>query len=155
MGERTFRAVVAVEGGKAVLRLPFEPEEAWGARARHDITGTLAGHALRGKVQRDARGAFLALGPTWRRDNGVEVGDDVEVTLRLEGPLVDEMPEDLRAAFAADPVARANFEGLTTFCRKNYMRWIDDAKRPETRARRVAELIPMLLRSAEERIKAP
>ncbi len=151
MNEKTFRTTVSGAGGKAYIELPFDPDEAWGRRARHDITGTVAGHEYRGKVQ-TVEGRFrLSLGPAWLRDKGIGIGDEVEVAIKPEGPQIDLMEPDLVAAFSADPEARAIFEGLTTYCRKNYMRWIGDAKRPETRARRIAEMMAMLHRDAEER----
>ncbi|MCX6361665.1 MAG: YdeI/OmpD-associated family protein [Armatimonadetes bacterium] len=155
MADETFAATVRAVGARAQIVVPFEPDAAWGARARHSVTGSVAGHPFRGKVEASADGPCLYLGPAWRRDNGVEVGDEVEVIIRPEGPQLDTMEPDVAIALAADAEARANFEGLTTFCRKNYMRWIDGAKRPETRARRIAEMLPLLRRSAEERVKAP
>lgn len=50
------------------------------------------------------------------------------------------VPEDLARALAADPVARAYYEALPPSYRKLVLSWIDDAKRSETRARRIAEL---------------
>jgi hypothetical protein len=142
--ERTFRATVTGAGGKAQVALPFDPDEVWGRRARHDLTGDIGGHAFRGKVQITGSGPILSLGPAWRRDAGVGIGDEVLVALRPEGPQVGAMEPDLVAAFAADPEARAIFERMSTSCRKSYMRWVDEAKRPETRARRIGELMQFL-----------
>ena len=43
------------------------------------------------------------------------------------------------------------FESLPTFYRKNFMRWIDSAKRPETRAKHIAEVIETLKAHKRER----
>lgn len=56
--------------------------------------------------------------------------DDVE-DLRI--------PDDLRAAFAAHPGAEANWDALPPSARKQALYWIAQAKRPETRARRILE----------------
>jgi uncharacterized protein YdeI (YjbR/CyaY-like superfamily) len=61
------------------------------------------------------------------------------------------MAADLAAAFDAEPAARRFFESLPTFYRKNFMRWIDQAKRPDTRARRIAETIATLNAGKRER----
>jgi len=151
MQEQTFRATVTGVKGTAFIVLPFDPDEIWGRRARHDLTGTIAGRDYRGKVQRTDHGPILSLGPAWRKDNGVEIGDEVAAVLRPEGPQVSAMEPDLVAAFNADPEARAIFEAMSTFCRKNHMRWVEDAKRPETRARRIAEMMQMLHKDAQER----
>jgi uncharacterized protein YdeI (YjbR/CyaY-like superfamily) len=50
-----------------------------------------------------------------------------------------EVPEDLATACAAYPNARANFDAFPRSARRGILEWIVQAKRPETRARRVAE----------------
>ena len=59
-------------------------------------------------------------------------GAEVEVVLAPEGPGRGTMGKDVDAALDAAPDARAFFESLPTFYRKNYARWLDSAKRPET-----------------------
>jgi len=53
-------------------------------------------------------------------------------------------PKDLQALLAKHAVARANFEGLSFTNRKEYVVWILDAKKPETRAARLAKTVEML-----------
>ena len=50
-----------------------------------------------------------------------------------------ETPSDLEQALAANPAARATFDGFAPGARRDYLEWIIGAKRPETRARRVAQ----------------
>jgi hypothetical protein len=50
-------------------------------------------------------------------------------------------PEDLRAALHAEPDAAATFYGFPPGCRREYVEWVTEAKRPETRARRIAEAV--------------
>jgi uncharacterized protein YdeI (YjbR/CyaY-like superfamily) len=52
-----------------------------------------------------------------------------------------ETPEDLRDALAAAPAARATFEAFPPSCRREYVEWIVEAKRPETRGKRVAQAV--------------
>ena len=80
-----------------------------------------------------------------RKEAGVEAGDTVEVELELDTtPREVEVPEALATALAKDSEARAAFERLAYTHRKEYARWIDEAKRDETRQRRVAETVEML-----------
>jgi hypothetical protein len=155
MQEQAFRAKVTAVSSRAFIVLPFDPDAAWGPRTRHDVTGTIHAHAYRGKVERTDHGAILSLGPTWRKEAGVAVGDEVEAILRPEGPQIGAMEADVVAAFEADPDAKAIFEGLSTFCRKNYMRWVDSAKRPETRSRRISEMMQMLRKEAKKDTRRP
>ena len=133
------------------IRLPFSPDEVWGQRARHDVSGTIAGHSTRGKLTQVDDGFELLLGPSWCRDPRMVAGAEVEVVLAPEGPGRGTMGDDVDAALDAAPDARAFFESLPTFYRKNYARWLDSAKRPETRARRVAEFVELLRAGRRER----
>jgi uncharacterized protein YdeI (YjbR/CyaY-like superfamily) len=56
------------------------------------------------------------------------------------------VPDDLTAALAADPWARANFERLSGQNRYAILYRIHDAKRPQTRARRIGQFVAMLAR---------
>ncbi len=51
------------------------------------------------------------------------------------------MPDDLRAALDAEPKAAATFEGFPPGARRDYLEWITEAKRPETREKRIVQAI--------------
>lgn len=142
---RTFVAAVHTRprGGIAV-RAPFDPSAEWGAKARHDVTGSVAGHKVRGRLTTRDGQHYLELGPAWCRDNQLRDGARVSVALAPEGPQVLSMSSDVADALNAEPEARRFFESLATFYRKGFIRWIEDAKRPETRAKRITETIDAL-----------
>ncbi|HEY0413009.1 MAG TPA: YdeI/OmpD-associated family protein [Allosphingosinicella sp.] len=50
-------------------------------------------------------------------------------------------PDDLATALAAEPQAAATFAGFAPSCRREYVEWVIEAKRPETRAKRVAQAV--------------
>ncbi|MEX2439567.1 MAG: YdeI/OmpD-associated family protein [Actinomycetota bacterium] len=52
-----------------------------------------------------------------------------------------EVPDDLRAALASNRAARTNFSAFRPSVRKQLLYWIASAKRPETRAKRIAETV--------------
>jgi hypothetical protein len=150
--DREFTAVVEGRpGGGVAIKLPFDPSAAWGERERYDLTGTINGHKLHGKLTSRAGGHVLELGPPWCRDATVVVGAQIVVLLAPEGPQLGAMAEDIAAALDAEPAARRFFESLATFYRKNFMRWIEGAKRPETRAKRIAETVATLKSGKRER----
>ena len=100
---------------------------------------------MRGRLQVEADGsARLDLGPAWCRAPQVVAGQRVEVQMALEGPQLDTMDAGLAAALRADPHARRVFEGLPTFDRKNLVRPLDAAKRPETKGRQIAAIMGKL-----------
>jgi hypothetical protein len=141
-----FTALIEKNGAKACISLPFNPNEVWGTKQRHYVRGTINGCMIRSRLDPDAFGIrfSLPLGPAWRRDNQLDAGDEVEVILFPEGPQSEQLAEDISAALAAEPQARMFFDGLATFYRKNYIRWIESAKHPETRAARIEEMILLL-----------
>src|SRR5438270_2373715 len=54
------------------------------------------------------------------------------------------VPTDLRKALAAAPKARAPWSDLTPIARRDFISWIDSAKQPETRRRRIDRACSML-----------
>ncbi len=80
-----------------------------------------------------------------REAAGAQAGDTVRVELELDtAPREVDLPEALAQALVGDPIAGAAFERLAFTHRKEYARWIEDAKREETRDRRVAQALVML-----------
>ena len=61
------------------------------------------------------------------------------------------VPEDLAAALDAVPRARRHFDAFAPSARKGYLHWISTAKRPETRARRVAEVVALAAQGRKSR----
>ncbi len=86
-GPRTFRAKAMVEAsGRIIIAVPFDPAAAWGHRDRYDVTGTIDGRPVRTTVQRGEGPVTIVLGPTSGHRPWISHGDEVEVSLRPEGP---------------------------------------------------------------------
>ena len=151
MATQRFRATVAGAGGSTFINLPFNPDEVWGVKQRHHVAGSVGGCRVRGPLSSASGQYVLPLGAAWRRDNGIEAGAEVEVELTPEGPQTDALAPDVAAALAGAPDARAFFESLATFYRKGYLRWIEGAKRPETREAHIAEMIRLLSAGEKQR----
>ena len=71
--------------------------------------------------------------------------------MRPEGPHSTTMGADVAAAFAEDPPAARFFDSLPSFYRDNHARWIESAKRPETRAKRITEVVDLSRLGKRER----
>ena len=151
MATQRFKTIVAKTGSRTAIPIPFDPNAVWGVKQRHHITGTINGCAVRGSVGSDGSQYFLPLGAAWRRDNGVEAGAEVDVVLAPEGPQADALAADILAALDREPDARTFFESLATFYRNGYVRWIEGAKRPETRSNRIAEMLSLLKAGKKQR----
>ena len=129
---------------RTFIAIPFNPNEVWGVKQRHHITGTVNGYGVRGSLGSDGKQYFLPLGAAWRRDCGLDAGDAVDVVLSPEGPQSESLSTDVAEALDAEPQAKAFFESLATFYRNTYIKWIESAKRPETRTARIQEMIGLL-----------
>lgn len=149
--EQHFEGVIEQTGAQCRVYLPFDPNASWGSRARHDVTGSVNAVPYRGPVKLAEGRAYISLGEAFRRAHGLAPGDSVAVVLALEGPQAANMPEDITAALTGAPAARAFFEGLPTFYRKNYLRWVESARRPETRAKRIQEMLDLLAAGKREK----
>ena len=144
MTTQHFKTMIAKSGTRTFIPIPFNPNEVWGVKQRHHITGTVNGYGVRGSLGSDGTQYFLPLGAAWRRDCGIDAGDQVNVVLSPEGPQSETLSADIADALEAEPQAKAFFESLATFYRNTYIKWIESAKRPETRAVRIKEMIELL-----------
>lgn len=73
------------------------------------------------------------------------IGDTVDITIAVDdAPREVEIPPALAEALDADPVAKTAFDALAYSRRKEYARSVADAKKDETRARRVAAVLSAL-----------
>ena len=148
--------------GRTVIAVPFDPDETWGAKAYHPVGGTIhpvagttCGRRLRGRITPDGDRWVFTINPTWMRDTGVAVGDEVIVELEPEGPQRGDLADDIASALEASPAAAAFFDTLAQFYRKAYLRWIDaTTRRPELRAARIAEVVELLAAGIKERPRA-
>jgi hypothetical protein len=150
---KTFTATVSVSrGGRVVVAVPFDPDEVWGRKPRHHVSGTIAGRKLRAVVEKSDAGHAFTLGPAWSRGCGVDDGQRVAVELSPEGPQRDDLEPDIAAALEAEPKAGEFFDTLAQFYRKAYLTWIRSTKRsPEKRAERIAEVVRLLKAGVKQR----
>ena len=139
-------------GGRAIIAVPFDPDQAWGTKAEHRVGGTINGRRVRGTIAPDGHGWAFTVTPMWMRDAGVTAGDDVTVELAPEGPQRGDLADDISAALAANPAAAAFFDTLAQFYRKAYLRWIDaTTRRPGLRAARIEEAVELLAAGIKQR----
>jgi uncharacterized protein YdeI (YjbR/CyaY-like superfamily) len=92
------------------------------------------------------RGRYLlGLSNANRQAAGVVTGDEVEVEVEFdaEPPAVTE-PADFARALDADPAARAAYDRLAYSHKREHVLAIENAKRPETRKRRIDKAVAML-----------
>lgn len=132
----TLRGQVGNEGFAIVL--PFDPREVFG-RARAPVTVTLREYTYRSTVAIMHGESFVVVNAEARKAAGVKAGDRVRVTLTEDAaPRTVECPPDLEAAPRAMPPAWERWAEMSYTHQHEYARAVLEAKRPETRARRIA-----------------
>jgi Bacteriocin-protection, YdeI or OmpD-Associated/Domain of unknown function (DUF1905) len=146
MGSLTFTATLQSRGPAAAVVLDDAQVQAIGeGPKRFPVVATVNGHTWRTSVARMGGEFLVGLNREVREAAGVAAGDVVEVRIALdEAPREVEVPAALAAALAGDPAAQAKFDALAFTHRKEFARWIAEAKREETRERRVAQALTML-----------
>ena len=112
---------------------------------RFPVVATVNGYTWRTSVARMGGEFVLGLSKEVRQGAGAQAGDEVDVTIELDAaPREVEVPEALAVALAADPEASAAFGRMAFTHRKEYARWVAEAKREETRQRRVVQAVEMI-----------
>ncbi|MER7702228.1 YdeI/OmpD-associated family protein [Kitasatospora sp. NPDC097605] len=140
-----FRALVEPPEPMRGLEVPPEVVEALGGGARPPVTITVHGHRWKSRVAILRGRHLLGLSNANRRAAGVATGDEVEVDLELDTePRVVVEPEDFARALDDDPAARAAFDALTDSRKREHVRAVESAKKPETRLRRIEKAIAAL-----------
>jgi hypothetical protein len=144
----TFRVMLDSAGKNAAgFRVPAEVVAELGKGKRPPVLVTINGtYTYRNTVAVYGDEYLLGVSMANRAAAGVQAGEVIEVTLELDtAPRDVEVPEDLLAAFERAPAAQEAFEALSP-SRKGYWTYqLDQAKTPETRARRVEKTIEALL----------
>jgi hypothetical protein len=152
VGALTFSTTLEPRGPAAAVILDDDQVAAVGEGARRfPVRATINGHTWRSTVVR-MRGEFvLGLSKATRAEAGVGAGDEVQVELELDTEERQvEVPAALARALAGNAEAQAAFDRLAYTHRKEFARWVQEAKRDDTRKRRVAKTLEML-RAGETR----
>ena len=134
-----------------MFRVPFDLREEYG-RARPPVKVTIRGHTWRTTPGSYGGVGYVGVNRQVKSATGVDAGERVRVEIELDDePRTVRVPGDLRAALAGDPTAKSAFAKMSYTHRREYVEWIEQAKRPETRARRVAGTVERVRRGLSQR----
>ena len=129
-------------GGKTATGIPVPDAviEALGSSKRPPVTITINGHTYRTTAVRMGGQFYVPLNAENRAAAGVAAGEDITVDIEPDtAPREVTVPDDLAAAMDDD--ARAAYDGLSFTHRKEWVRWVEEAKKPETRATRIEKTV--------------
>jgi hypothetical protein len=139
----SFKGVIQdAGGGGAYVEVPFDVEQAFGSK-RPKVRAVIEGIPYRGTLVRmRSQCHILGILKSIREQTGKTVGDDVQVTVELDTePRMLELPEELRTALLKEKDAASFFNSLSYTHKQEYVNYILEAKRPETRFKRTGKVI--------------
>src|SRR4051794_14578622 len=136
-----FRTTVVLGGVTATgLQVPDDVVERLGAGKRPPVSVTVGGYTYRTTVAPMGGAYWVPLAAEHREAAGVQADQEVDVRIELDtAPREVVLPEDL--ANAMDDGARAVFDALAYSHQKEWVRWVEEAKRPETRTTRIEKTV--------------
>jgi Bacteriocin-protection, YdeI or OmpD-Associated/Domain of unknown function (DUF1905) len=144
--KHTFTAIIQnAGGGGAFVEVPFDVEAAFGSK-RPKIKALIEGIPYRGILTRMGTDChILGIRKEIRDQIGKTFGDEVTITVEADTePRLIEVPVELEKAFKTEKEAKAFFENLSYTHQREYVTWINEAKREETRQNRIARTIEIL-----------
>jgi hypothetical protein len=133
-------------GGGTLVPIPKEVAAKLGLRGMPKIQAVIAGTPYRGSLMPMGDGSYcLGVLKSIQEAAGVGYGDTITIDLELDAaPRTVELPADLAKALARDEKATAAWEALAYTNKKEMARSLEEAKRPETRERRLAGALEAL-----------
>ena len=144
--KQTFTAVIQnAGGGGAFVNVPFDVEAVFGAK-KPRVKATIDGVPYRGLLTRmGTEHHLLIILKEIREKIGKSFGDEVTITVEPDTePRVLEVPKDLMQELKKDKEAKAFFDRLSYTHQREYVTWITQAKKEETRQNRLTKAIAML-----------
>lgn len=141
MAAKSFKTILE----KGFVQLPFDVPQEFG-KARPPVKVTINGYTYRSTVSVYGGKYFVPVRKDRQQAAKLKPGDTCRVTIASDNEVRDvEPPADLRAALAKNAAARARWDKLSFTHKKEHALAIQDAKKPETRARRLRKTLQLLI----------
>ena len=148
---KTVRVKLTRDGAMCAIPVTFDAREVFG-KARAPVRVTLNGHTYRSTVFTMQGETWIPLRKSHREAAGLEGNETLAVTITLDtAKRTVATPPDLVSALEADAAAKARWEALSFTHRREHAEALLGAKKPETRARRLANTLRMLAQPAKAR----
>ncbi|HWQ02849.1 MAG TPA: YdeI/OmpD-associated family protein [Candidatus Nitrosotenuis sp.] len=150
-GARTLKFKATIEpqgpgGAWCFMKLPVSIEKEWGIRARVAVKGTVNGFAFQNSLFPTGDGSHhMMFSKELQAGAHAGPGDTVRVVLQQDtAPRVYEAPGDLKKALVKNAKAKSFWETLRPSSKKYTLLWIEESKKAETRAARIAKTVALL-----------
>lgn len=146
MSVKKFKAkLISAGGGGVFLKVPYDVEKEYGKKNMIPINATYDGEPYRGSIANMGDGHCLIVVKAIREKIKKEIGDFVNVTVEHDtAPRKVELPDDVKKMLSKNKAEKTYFDSLAYTHQKEYVKWITDAKREETRIARLQKMLTML-----------
>ena len=125
--------------------VPFNVQEVYGTKAHVKVRGTIDGYPYRGLIANMGEGHCMVVRKEIRWAIGKSAGDTVKVVMELDRePRIVVVPADFQHALENNIKANEMFQAFSYTHKKEYVEWIESAKRPETRANRINKAVEQI-----------
>jgi hypothetical protein len=140
------------EMNAAALKPPFDVVEVFQRKGRVPVKGTINGFPFRSSLMNMGEGHMMAVNAQMRAGAKCEAGDTVDIVMELDqDERKVEVPPYLKKAIAADSKAKETWPKLSFTHLKEWVRAVEEAKKPETREKRIAALMEALRTNARKK----
>lgn len=144
MPSKTIRVKIFFDGGMCFIPVPFDPKAAFG-KVRAPVRVTLNGYTYRSTIASMGGTVCVPLRRSNREAAGLEGGETIDVTIALDtAKRVVKPPRALVTALKAAAPAWERWRELSVTHQREYAEAIAEAKKPETRARRIENAVRMI-----------
>ena len=151
MTSKTFRAKIVRKGSMCFIPLTFDPKLVFG-KVRAPVKVTLSGYTYRSTIAAMGGPPCIPLRKSNREAAGLQGGETITIRLDLDTDKREvKPPSDLLRALKAIPSGLDRWRALSHTHQREHVEAIEDAKKPETRDRRIATAIKMIQHTAKRR----
>ena len=136
----------------AAFKPPIDVPKTFGVKGRVPVKGTINGFPFRSSLMNMGEGHMMVVNAQLRAGAHCKAGDTVNIVIeRDDAKRTVAVPAALKKIINSDPKAKAFWAGLSFTHQKEYVREIEDAKKPETREKRIATMMDALRRGARKK----
>jgi hypothetical protein len=147
VAQHKFKVRLMGQGGSqvAALKPPFDVVDVFQRKGRVPVKGSINGFPFRSSLMNMGDGHMMAVNADLRAGGHCQAGDTVAVVMELdEEERKVEVPAYLKKIIASDAKAKEHWAKLSYTHQKEYVRAIEDAKKPETKEKRIADMLDAL-----------
>jgi hypothetical protein len=142
--KKTYQTTIYRDGSMCFIPVAFDPKAVFG-KVRVPVKVTVNGYTYRSTIAQMGDGPCVPLRRSHREAAGLEGGETLPVTLELDTEKREvKPPSDLVKALRAVPRAWDRWRELSYSHQREHVEAIEEAKKPETRARRIAAAVKMV-----------